>query len=55
MFLSIITLGMFALVNVWRKKLVKCLRYKECDIRQAQFLLIINEFQEEDLLEVRTV
>ncbi len=51
-FLSIITIGLFALIAVWNKKLVKSLRYTKCSINEAKFLVIINEFGEEDLLEI---
>jgi magnesium-transporting ATPase (P-type) len=50
--LSIITLGLFALIFIWNKKLWINVRFTEVDIQKADYVIVITEHKEEILLEV---
>jgi hypothetical protein len=49
--LSIITLGLFALIFIWNKKLWINVRFTEVDIQKADYVIVITEHKEEILLE----
>lgn len=53
-FLSIITLGLFALIFIWSKKLWIKMRFVKTKIELATHVILINEHKEEVLLDKRT-
>lgn len=50
--LSFVTLGLAALFLRWSKKKFKTLRYTKVQIDKAQYLLVIDEVEEEHLLPI---
>ena len=53
--LTLLTVGLFALFFRWNKRLFKSLRFKEVDVEEADYLIILDQAGDEDLIPVEFV
>lgn len=53
--LSIITLGVVALILRWNKRVFKSLRFRQVDVEEAKYLIILDQSGDEYIIPVEKV
>lgn len=53
--LSIITLGVLALILRWNKRVFKSLRFRQVDVEEAKYLIILDQSGDEYIIPVEKV